>query len=170
MMRLLLEHCQADCVPGFTAAGDLPSLAWDFHQDLSFVFLIYSPRNVSKYAAEHPHYQEAFDIMKTNNMVHQFCTRCDDVQCLVNSTMLRIIYICMFYLDAVSFKSILWTVLFNLFFSCPCMMVIWSLFLSFLVLPSSQSSFHAIVFLFFKSRILVLTLLPNLVRSLELPF
>ena len=113
IMRLLLDHCQADCLPGYVASGDLPSIAWDFHQDLSYVFLVYSPRNVAKFSQDHPHYQDAYDRMKSNNMVHHFCTKCDDVQCLVNSTMLRIIYVCMHYLDAVSCFTFLFFVTFS---------------------------------------------------------
>ena len=103
MFRLLLEHCQAECVPGFASNGDLPGIAWDFHQDLSFIFLIYSPRNIGHFANSHPHYLEAYDSMQDRNMLHDFCPRCDEVTCLVNSTMLRIIYACMYYLDKVSF-------------------------------------------------------------------
>ena len=101
ILRLLKEFCQAECIPGFEAHGDLPGFAWDFHQDLSTVFLVYSPRNVNRYSSEHPHYLEAYETMQGQNMIHQFCTKCDDVTCLVNSTMLRIVYICMFYLDKV---------------------------------------------------------------------
>ena len=102
MLRLLLEYCQAECVPGFSVQNDLPSIAWDFHQDLSFVFLVFSPRNKDKYGAAHPHYLRAYESIAQNNMIHQFCTQCDDVTCIVNATMLRIIYVCMYYLDAVS--------------------------------------------------------------------
>ena len=103
MFHLLLEHCQSECVPGFSSHGDLPGIAWDFQQDLSFLFLIYSPRNVGHYASAHPHYLEAYEAMQTRNMLHDFCSRCDNVTCLVNSTMLRIIYVCMHYLDKVGF-------------------------------------------------------------------
>ena len=101
MLRLLLEHCQSERIPGFTHAGDLPGLAWDFHQDLTFIFLVYSPRNVDRYARFHPHYLEAYESMQPKNMLHSFCARCNDATCLVNSTMLRIIYVCMFYLEKV---------------------------------------------------------------------
>ena len=103
MLKLLLEYCQSECVPGFSAEGDLPAIAWDFHQDLSFVFLVFSPRNKSKYGSAHPHYLQAYENMSQNKMLHQFCTQCDDVTCIVNATMLRIIYVCMHYLDAVSY-------------------------------------------------------------------
>ena len=101
MLRLLKEYTLSTCCPGFETQGDLPAVAWQFYQDLSFVFLVYSPRNVNKFASDHPHYRTAYDTMSRNKMLHAFCTQCDDVGCLVNSTMLRIIYICMFYLDRV---------------------------------------------------------------------
>ena len=101
MLHLLKEYTLSTCCPGFDVQGDLPEFAWRFHQDLSFVFLVYSPRNVDKFESYHPHYRAAYDSMARNKMVHGFCSLCDDVGCLVNSTMLRIVNICMFYLDKV---------------------------------------------------------------------
>ena len=105
MLRLLEEYTLSECCPGFDVHGELPEIAWQFHQDLSFVFLVYSPRNIEHFRSVHPHYGDAYDLMAKNNMLHQFCFKCDDVNCLVNSTMLRIIYICMYYLEKV-FQSL----------------------------------------------------------------
>ena len=101
MLRLLLEYTRSECCPGFESVGKLPEIAWKFHQDLSFVFLVYSPRNIERFGSDHPHFQAAYDLMSRTNMVQQFCFHCDDVNCLVNSTMLRSIYVCMYYLDQV---------------------------------------------------------------------
>ena len=101
MFHMLLEYCQSQQIPGFEHHGDLPETAWNFHQDLSFLFLVYSPRNVGHYARFHPHYFAAYETMQDNNMLHQFCEHCNDVTCLVNSTMLRIIHCCMYYLEKV---------------------------------------------------------------------
>ena len=121
MFHLLLEHCQAQQIPGFESHGDLPGIAWDFFQDLSFIFLVFSPRNVGHYAKFHPHYADAYETMQDNNMLHQFCADCNDATCLVNSTMLRIIYCCMHYLDKVYFLF-RYHFLTCLHFSFPCMM------------------------------------------------
>ena len=71
------------------------------HQDLSFTFLVYSPRNTELHGHRHPHYLEAYGIMKRNRMVHQFCTRCTSPKCIVNATMLRLISILLYYFDQV---------------------------------------------------------------------
>lgn len=101
MLALLLEYCQSKCCPGFDAHGDLPELVWLMHQDLSFTFLVYSPRNIERHGHRHPHYQEAYDLMQRNRMIHQFCTRCSSPKCIVNATMLRLISILLYYLHEV---------------------------------------------------------------------
>ena len=100
-LHLLLEYCQSQCCPGFEADGELPELAWLMHQDLSFTFLVYSPRNVARHSHLHPHYREAYEIMQRNRMIHQFCTRCVSPKCIVNATMLRLIQILLYYLNEV---------------------------------------------------------------------
>ena len=105
MLRLLKEYALSVCCPGYEVQGDLPEVAWKFYQDLSFVVLVYSPRNIGRFASAHPHFQDAYDSMERNKMNHQFCSKCDDVNCIVNSTMLRAVYVCMYYLEQVSLLS-----------------------------------------------------------------